>query len=120
MNTITLAGNLGSDPEIKDAGGTRLAVLNLAVSQYEGPNKESTTGWWTVNLWAGMSKFADNLSKGDKVAVVGEVKIRKYKDKYYYDVNARQVFTPRRSNSGSRTTKPEPELPAENDDGLPF
>lgn len=82
MHTVALAGNIGSDPEIKTVGskGTELAEVSLAVNRYQGPTRDPATDWYRLQLWGGKSKLAKHLAKGDKVAVSGEIAIDEWED----------------------------------------
>jgi single-strand DNA-binding protein len=82
MNSITLIGNVGTDPEIKEFGDTnKVAEFSLATNRKftkaDGSKAEETT-WFRCKVWG---KRADVIrqyvTKGDKLAVQGRVSIRK-------------------------------------------
>ena len=78
---VTLIGNLGKDPEIKNNADKKMASLSLAVTKYR--NKEKTTMW--VNVVCFDPKKCDVIEsfarKGTKIYVEGELNINEYTDK---------------------------------------
>ena len=115
LNSFSVTGNLGGAPEFKTVGSnnTDLCTFSLAVSQYNGPNKESTTYWVECALWAGLSKFGQDLNTGDRVTVRGPLKVDRYtnsegKDRTALKIDVREIHTPRRErgeSSGERTKR---------------
>lgn len=86
LNVVTLAGNLGQDPEFRSfPSGGGLARLRMAVTKrYQAPNKEwkTRTSWFAVEVSGGGADFArDNLRKGDAVLVHGELEEQTWDDK---------------------------------------
>lgn len=85
VNRVTLLGNVGADPTIRDAAGTMVAHFRVATTERwkdkgSGESKEATE-WHTVNAWRGLAKIVgDRVRKGDKVYVEGKLKTRKYTD----------------------------------------
>lgn len=86
MATVTIIGNLGSDAELKDINGKRLATFSVADKSGFGDNKQ--TNWFKVDIWDGLAKtnFVDYLKKGQQVMVVGELSTREYNGKTYLEV----------------------------------
>jgi single-strand DNA-binding protein len=83
-NKAQLIGFLGSEPERKGNGnGNSYLVLSIATTtSWKKPNSEqweNRTEWHRVVLW-GKQAARQNLSKGDKVLVVGEIRYREYED----------------------------------------
>ena len=85
MNKVELIGNLTKDVELHETqSGKKVATLNIAVNGYN-----NTTDFFTVNVWnAQAENCAKYLSKGKKVAIVGELHNRSFEDK---DGNKRTV-----------------------------
>lgn len=95
MNKITLIGNLTSDPEKRATNnGTSVTSFTIAVNR-RGQDKQ--TDFFRINAWSGLADTcAKFLSKGRKVAVVGELQARTYeakdgKTKVSLDVQADEV-----------------------------
>lgn len=82
-NKAQLIGFLGADPERKESNGNSYAVLSVATAtSWKKPNSEeweTRTEWHRVVVWAKQAARL-NLSKGDKVLVVGEIRYREYED----------------------------------------
>lgn len=86
LNEVTLVGNLGRDPEIKQTKGGN-PVGNLALATAE--RKKDRDGNWTEETeWHRVvvfGKTAENcgryLKKGRQVLVKGRLKTRKWEDK---------------------------------------
>jgi single-strand DNA-binding protein len=88
VNKVILVGNLGRDPEIRNAqDGTKIANFSVATSETwrdkaTGERKERTQ-WHRVVVFN--DRLADvaqqYLKKGMKVFVEGQLKSRKYPDK---------------------------------------
>lgn len=75
---ITLAGNLGSDPEMKyTPSGVPVTKFSVAVNKswtgQDGTRQEKTT-WFRVTAWRALAETcAKYLSKGRQVLVIGEI-----------------------------------------------
>ncbi len=83
-NRAQLIGFLGADAERKENGnGSSHLVLSVATNtSWKKPNSEeweTRTEWHRVVVW-GKQVTGLNLSKGDKVLVVGEIRYREYDD----------------------------------------
>jgi single-strand DNA-binding protein len=82
MNGIQIIGRLGSDPELKDVGDNQVAEFSLADDQYEGRDKDKTTGWYRCQVWGNRAHTVmDYLHKGAPCTVFGRLKQRKYTTK---------------------------------------
>ena len=85
MNTVSLIGYLGSDPELKyTASGTPVTTLSLAVHEGwkgEQGEKKEHTNWIKAVAWNRLAEIAgEYLNKGDRVAIVGSLRQRTYED----------------------------------------
>ena len=86
LNKVILAGRLGRDPEVRDAGTTRIAEFSIAMDRpapsKDGGEREKLTTWVTIKAFAKQSEFAERwLKKGSAVLVDGELQEEKWKDK---------------------------------------
>jgi single-strand DNA-binding protein len=91
MKTITIAGNIGKDAELRSTqGGDKVAGFSVAVESREG--KEKTTIWFDVSIWGKRAEaLSQYLIKGIRVAVSGDLGKREYEGKTYLTVKADQV-----------------------------
>jgi single-strand DNA-binding protein len=84
MNKITLIGNLTRDPEVRSTpNGVTVCTFTIAVNRrFANSNGERTTDFFRINAWRQLGETcARYLSKGRKVAVVGELQARTYEGK---------------------------------------
>ena len=78
MNSISIAGVLGKDPELKQVGQDQ--VLSFTVADSQG--KEKPTLWWNCQLWGKRATTLQQyMTKGQKVTVTGSLQMREYTDK---------------------------------------
>jgi single-strand DNA-binding protein len=78
MNSLTIAGVLGKDPELKQVGQEQ--VLSFTVADSQG--KEKPTLWWNCQMWGKRATTLQQyMAKGQKVTVSGNVQMREYTDK---------------------------------------
>lgn len=78
MNSITVAGQLGKDSELKQIGQDQ--VLSFSVADSQG--REKPTIWWNCQLWGKRAtSLQQYLTKGQSVTVTGSVSQRTYTDK---------------------------------------
>lgn len=76
MIKITLTGNVSSEPEMRQPTSASVCVFNVAVN-----NKDKTT-FFRINAWRGLGEVCKKyVSKGMKVAVVGDLSAYTYETK---------------------------------------
>jgi single-strand DNA-binding protein len=84
-NFITFVGNLTDDPELRfTGGGAEVATLRVASNRRwtgkDGQQQEETT-FLNVNCWRNLAaNAAESLSKGDRVVVIGRLRVRNYEN----------------------------------------
>lgn len=74
MNNATFIGNLGKDAELKELDGGK-KVINFSIAVPDGKDK---TLWIDCAKWSEKTAVLPYLLKGTKVAVTGNVGIRKW------------------------------------------
>ena len=85
-NFITFIGNLTDDPDLRfTGGGAAVATLRVASNRRftdrSGQQQEETT-FMNVNCWRDLAENAsESLSKGDRVVVIGRVRVRSYENR---------------------------------------
>ena len=85
LNRVTLIGNLGKDPEVRNtSGGTAVATLSIATnSRYKDKSGEwqDKTEWHNAVLWDKLADVAQQyLKKGNTVYVEGRLQTRSWED----------------------------------------
>lgn len=83
VNRVTLLGNLGKDPEVRSAGGGKVANLSVATSESwkdkSSGEKKERTEWHRVVIWGPLAEVAEKyLRKGSKVYLSGSLQTRKW------------------------------------------
>ena len=76
---ITLVGNVGQDPTIKDVNGKKVANVSIAVSAKFGG--EERTDWYRIDLWERLADVtAQYVKKGSQIMVEGRLNPRPFTD----------------------------------------
>lgn len=81
MQKIWITGNLTSDPETRTTpSGVTVCSFTIAVNRrFANSDGERQTDFFRINAWRQLGEVcAKHLSKGKKVAVVGELQARLY------------------------------------------
>jgi len=99
LNLVLLAGNLGSDPEIRyAASGTPVGTFSLAISskiKSEG-KEEDRVEWVKVVCFTAVAESCSKyLGKGDAVFIMGKVRTRKFTDKDGTDKKVTEIVADR-------------------------
>lgn len=111
MNKITLIGNLTKDPQ-KRATPNGVSVCNFTIAvnrRFAGADGQKVTDFFNIVTWRALAdNCARYLSKGKKVAIVGELQARTYEandgtTRMSLDVSADEVefLSPKESSSAS-------------------
>lgn len=85
-NKVTLIGNLGQNPEMKELnGGAKLAKFSIATNETyrnKAGEKVTETQWHNLIAWGKTAEIVGQyLSKGSEVAIEGKLLNRNYTDK---------------------------------------
>lgn len=131
MQTITIAGRLGRDAELRTTqGGDSVLGFTVAVDVRKGRERE--TAWWRVSLWGKRGEaLASYLMKGVSVTVIGEFSLGEYEGKPQLNIRASEIAlqggrgdsqSSQRSPDGSRGEPAKQAEPAwgGDDDSPPF
>jgi single-strand DNA-binding protein len=84
MNRVILIGNLTRDPELSNVGAEGISVCRFSVAVNRRAKKDGTreADFFNISAWRGLGEnCAKFLTKGQKVAVSGEIQMRNYDDK---------------------------------------
>ena len=85
MLRVTMLGNLGAEPEVRfTAKGTQIVEFRVAVNQVRtGPDgeRQENTEWFRVRVSGRQSEFAQRLTKGSRVLVIGRLDISHFQGK---------------------------------------
>ena len=91
MKSLTIAGNVGKDAELRSTGnGEKVAGFSVAVN--DGFGDKQRTLWFDVSIWGKRAEtLAPMLTKGGKVCVSGDLSTREYEGKTYLTLRANDV-----------------------------
>lgn len=83
MNKIILIGNLTNDPELRATpSGVSVCSFTIAVNRRFPSDGEKVTDFFRIQAWRGLADTCKKyLTKGKKVAVIGELQARQYDGK---------------------------------------
>lgn len=81
MNTITVIGNVGRDPELRvTASGSQ--VITFSVADTVGKDDKRTTVWHDIKAFGEQAEnVASRVTKGQRVVVIGRLIKEKYTGK---------------------------------------
>lgn len=131
MNSVTLFGRLGSDPESRfTPAGSQIVNFTLATSRrwkdkQTGEKKESTQ-WHNITLFGTTAKIAaDYVKKGERLLVTGEIEYQSWEkdgQKHYKTVilGNNIVLIEGRGNESKPTAKQEKASVDFEDSDIPF
>jgi single-strand DNA-binding protein len=90
---VSIVGNIGRDPEVKNTSKGEIVEFSVAVSEgvakYNGEQYEVPTRWYRVTVWDdALRPLARTFTKGEKVAVKGTLRTREYQGKTYDEISA--------------------------------
>jgi single-strand DNA-binding protein len=89
MNSITIAGQLGKDAELRSIPSGE-QVLSFSVADSQGRDKP--TIWWSCALWGKRAaSLQQYLVKGQAVTVTGTITERAYTDKNGLERKAQDI-----------------------------
>lgn len=85
-NKVTLIGNLGQTPEVKElTGGKKVAKFSLATNESyrnKAGEKVTDTQWHNLIAWGKTAEIVEKyVKKGSEIAIEGKLLNRNYTDK---------------------------------------
>jgi single-strand DNA-binding protein len=102
VNKVTLIGNLGDEPELRQTqAGTSVCNMSLATNESytdSDGNEVQNTEWHTVVAWGRLGEVCNEyLSKGSQVYFEGSLQTRSWEDdngntRYSTEVKAREMM----------------------------
>jgi len=129
INTVTIVGNLGQDPEIRyTASGVPVASFTVAVNEvYKGKDgqKVKKVHWFRVSAFQRLAEvIGEYCAKGSKVGVRGQLQQRTWQDSEglnhnLVEIRARELEL-RSGKNGNPATTDEDVPAAAEDDEIPF
>lgn len=129
INKVILIGNVGSDPEVRIVGESKVAKINLATSEtFKGKDgeKRTATEWHKCEFWGSLATLVESyVKKGSKLYVEGKIEYKSYekdgKTQYFTGIKGKELRFLDSKGNKVEDTKPEAEPNFDNtDEALPF
>ena len=91
LNTITLVGHAGRDPEIRFfESGTVVAHFTVAVNK---PGRDEPPDWFNIEIWGKQAQVAaDYVRKGSLLGIIGSFKLERWTDRSSGEERSRPVI----------------------------
>ena len=127
VNRVTLLGNIGKDPEVRETKSGNIANLTMATSERytdKSGQKQEKTEWHNLVVFGKLADIvAKYVKKGDKLYVEGSITTRKWEDKegntrYTTEVKVRDLTM--LGSGEKKATQPAAAAVGEYEDDLPF
>ena len=117
MKTISIIGNLGRDPELRNTnGGDPVCRFSVGVSK-----KDKSTVWFDVTAFGKTGELlARTVKKGEKLYVSGEFELREWQDKEGQKRVSPGVILREFAYCGGKAHQAEERQPGIDDDSVPF
>lgn len=118
LNKAMLIGNVGREPEVRDAGSTRVANFSLATTDRRFKDKDGKprTEWHNVTAWGKLAEIIEQyVHKGDSLYIEGRIQTRKWQGKDGSDRYTTEVVADQMEMLSSRGSSA-PAAPAQVDD----
>lgn len=90
LNTITLVGHAGRDPEIRFfESGTVVANFTVAVNK---PGRDEPPDWFNIEIWGKQAQVAaDYVRKGSLVGITGRMTSEQWSDRSTGEVRSKPL-----------------------------
>lgn len=90
MITVTIAGRLGRDAELRQAGNSQVCGFSVAADTGFGDRKQSH--WFDCSIWGNQgAALCQYLKKGSQVTITGEFSEREHDGKFYKELRVNQI-----------------------------
>lgn len=97
INKVILIGTVGHDPEVREVGGKKIAIIRLATNETwrdkASGEKKQRTEWHRVVVYnEGLVKLVGNyVTKGAKLYIEGQLHTRKWTDNSGHEKSALEI-----------------------------
>lgn len=130
LNRLQIIGNLGHTPEVKEVNGSKVANIQIGVTERgyttkDGKKVEDRTDWFTVVAWRGLAEVIEKyVNKGDRLYIEGKMHSRQYEGKDGIKRTTWELWAENIIMLGGKKQEGQHEQPApqqyEDDDPIPF
>jgi single-strand DNA-binding protein len=81
FNKITLVGNVGRDPELRQTANSKVVDFSIAINEPARGQQPEKTEWYRVSFWDKRAEtIAQYVRKGTQILVEGRLSVRTYTD----------------------------------------
>jgi single-strand DNA-binding protein len=125
MQQLTIAGNVGKDPVLRQAGSDEVLSFSLAVDngKDKNGNKRDAT-WYDCSIWGKRANsLQHHITKGTKLVLTGRPTVRAHEGKAYLGISVNELTFMGGGDSGGRSEpqRDHQRAPAADlDDSIPF
>lgn len=138
INTVTLSGRVGRDPEIRIVGqnNSKVAQFSLCTGgkyKTKDGREVDDTAWHNIVAWHHLAELAEKyIGKGGQLIIIGHINYRKYTDNNGVEKQVTDIVADKIELCGSRqesnpapvqqriTSTPIPPAGEDDDTDLPF
>jgi len=71
INTCTISGRLGADPEVKHHDDKAYCSVKVAVGGWNSKDREETTHWCKLTVSGQKAEYIGKFAKGDSIVFAG-------------------------------------------------
>jgi len=114
FNSVTLVGNVGGTPDVRQVGENRVAEFSLATSQRTRDGEQ--TDWHRIVAWSPRAEIIEQyVDKGSRILVRGSIRYREYTNRdgerrYVTEIVAQEVvLLGSRGDDGQRVPSGQPQ-----------
>lgn len=112
INSITLMGRVGQDPQIRTAGQAKVAQFSLATggkyTTKEGKEIDDTA-WHSIVAWRNLADLTEKyITKGSQILVIGHLTYRKYTGNDGVERQVTEIIADKIELCGGKSENPAP------------
>jgi single-strand DNA-binding protein len=118
MNSITLVGRAGRDPEVRYfETGKMVANFTLAVNR----GRDQEPDWFTLEIWGKQAQVAaDHVRKGSLIGIIGSIHTQKWTDRTTGEERSKPVVSVNRLELLGSRKDAEGTAPPASEEDVPF
>ncbi len=120
VNRVTLLGNVGNDPEIRESNGGKFATFRLATTDRAYTKKDGTqvperTEWHSIIVNGALVTTIERyVRKGTKLYIEGKLRTRKYTARDNTERTVTEIYLDQMEMLGGKPAESNPNVPFAN------
>lgn len=112
INSITLLGRVGQDPQIRTAGQSKVAQFSLATGGKYKTNdgrEIDDTAWHSIIAWRNLADLTEKyITKGSQILIIGHLTYRKYTGNDGVERQVTEIIADKIELCGGKSENPAP------------